>query len=420
MQRWLLLVFLTTIAIDWPQLPVNIRATDVAFVAAAIAVVANTRSWTRPRLQFLDIAIVIYLAGSLLSVVFSPEPRVSAVELIRHIYVAVIYVVIAIAVGQGLAHTIGTGLALSGGVLAVLGLAAAALHTITGYGIAELTPVMTLPYVGETVRVSALTATPAMFALVLTVSAPFAMRHPAITGSHARTVVAAIVLGLAAAWTFSHSIAGIAVAMLVVFWNSWLSNRVLRYAAVAAAIAIVLAFNFAATVAIRSVGTTPFRDDSVFQYGVDRGRTEIAGVNVEYQTMSYFRIKQVALDAFLSRPLFGIGLDRFHTITEEAYQQQRLTESYRAIDPHSTFIGRLAEAGLIGLITLAVLWIAIARETAHLWWMRAQYEWLAVAAVAAVAGTFVNTMNADVMNFRFLWVVLAVVRALPNWARAGS
>src|SRR5690348_9938075 len=100
MQRWLLLVFLTTIAIDWPRLPFNIRATDVAFAAAAIAIFAGVRAWKWPRLQLLDIAVLTYLAGSALAVIFSAEPRAGVVELTRHVYVASIYVVIALAVSQ--------------------------------------------------------------------------------------------------------------------------------------------------------------------------------------------------------------------------------------------------------------------------------------------------------------------------------
>ena len=37
MRRWLLLLFLATMAINWPQLPFNMRATDLVFVAAAVA-----------------------------------------------------------------------------------------------------------------------------------------------------------------------------------------------------------------------------------------------------------------------------------------------------------------------------------------------------------------------------------------------
>jgi O-antigen ligase len=409
MRRLLLLVFLTTIALDWPALPFNMRATDILFIPAALAILTAANNWTRPRLHFLDAAIVIYLAGSFASLVLSPEPRDGAVEFVRHLYVAVIYAVIAIAVRQGYAPTVATGLALSGGLLAITGLIAGAVRMITGYGTTALTPLTSLPYIGDTVRIRALTASESMFACLLAVAMPFALLHPAIQASRRRTMVAAVVLGAAGALTFSHSIAGIAVAGLIVSWRH-VRFAPIRAAAVTVAVLVVLAFNFAATIAIRSVGTSPLRDDTVFQYGVDRGRTEIAGVNIEYQTMSYLRIKQVALDAFVSRPVFGIGLDRFHDMTEAAFQQGRLTANYRAIDPHSTFIGRLAETGLLGLVTLIVLWIAIGRAVVEWWAIASPPEWMALAATAALAGTLVNTMNADVMNFRFLWVVLGLMR----------
>jgi O-antigen ligase len=186
----------------------------------------------------------------------------------------------------------------------------------------------------------------------------------------------------------------------------------LRVAAISAAAGVVLAFNFAAAISVRSIGDAGMRDTSIYHYAVDAGRTRIAGVAVEYQTMSYWRLKEVAWDTFTSRPLTGIGLDRFHAATEAAFQQGRLTEPYRAIDPHSTLLGRLAEAGLVGGVTLIGLWIAIAIECRRL--LAHRHSWMATAAAAALLGTLVNTMNADVMNFRFAWVALGLVRGLRD------
>jgi hypothetical protein len=414
MRQWLLLIFLAVIAVNWPELPYNMRAADVAFAAAAIAVLGAVRNWPWPRFDALDGAIALYLLGSAVSAVFSPVRGVSAIELVRHLYVASIYIVIVVAVRQGLAHTVATGLALSGGVLAVLSVGATALLMITGIRIEAIGRIAILPYLGETLRVRALTASEAMLACVLAVSVPFVLLHPAIRSSRLRTGVAAFVLMVAALLTFSHSVAGIAVAILIAVWPS-LPAPAPRRAAAAAVILLMLAANFAATVSIRSIGGS--RDDSNYHYGIDGGRAEIAGVEVEYQTMSYLRIKQVAWDAFMSRPLVGIGLDRFHDITEAAYQQGRLTTPYRAIDPHSTFFGRFAEAGIAGGVTLLLLWLAIGRSMAQLLPAPAQYEWMALAAAAAITGTLVNTMNADVMNFRFLWVALGLVRGLSSMTR---
>lgn len=412
MRRWLLLLFLATMAINWPPLPFNMRVTDVVFVAAAMAIIAAARPWTLPRLSALDYTIAAYVGGSLLSTAFSPEVGVSSIELVRHLYLVSIYIVVAVAVRHGMTDTVATGLALSGGLLAALSVAATALLLISGLQIEAVGRIAILPYLGETLRVRALTASEAMLACVLAMSAPFVLLHPAIRSSWLRINAAAMMLCVAAFLTFSHSVAGIAVAVLVAA-RPTMRTTALRRAAAAAVILIVLAANFAATVSIRSVGGGP-RDTTNYHYGVDGGRADIAGVNVEYQTMSYWRLKQVAWDTFASRPLTGIGLDRFHSATEAAYHAGRLTEPYRAIDPHSTIPGRLAEAGVIGAITMLALWCVAGMETIRLMARATPPPWMVIAVAAGLAGTLINSINADVMNFRFLWVALGLARGLST------
>jgi O-antigen ligase len=254
-----------------------------------------------------------------------------------------------------------------------------------------------------------------MLACLLAMSVPFVVAHPFVTASRARTAVSAVLMGIIALLTYSHAVAGIAVSALIASWRSIRSRPPLRTAAIAVAVLVVAGLNFAASISIRSIGASPFRDDSVFYYAVDRGRAEIGGVIVEYQTMSYLRLKQVAWDAFRSSPLVGVGLDRFHRVTEIAHARGRLTAPYRAIDPHSTFFGRFAETGIIGGSTLIVLWIAIAVACDRLR-ARDPGNWIALAVTAGIVGTAVNSINADVMNFRFLWVALGLVRGLMDQA----
>ena len=430
MYRALLLAFLATMAIDWPPLPFNARLPDLIFVLLALATVAQSREggWrtevddgrteVRPYtyLYPLDYAIVVYLAGSVAATVFSPAPAAGVIELIRELYLVVMYLVIAIAVRRGLAQTVATGVAASGLLLAAAGLLTLIVLTTAGIRFPAIGPVMTLPYIGETLRLRAMAASESMLACVLAVSLPFALLHPWVEAASRRRWIVAATMAAASAWTFSHSIAGVAVAALVTAWPS-LSRPAFRIAAAGATLAIVLAFNFAATISIRSVGAEGFRDGSAYQYAVDGGRANIGGVQVEYQTISYFRLKQVALDAFLRHPLTGLGLDRFHAETERAFQRGRLTAPYRIIDPHSTFIGRLAETGLLGGLSLLVLWIAIAVHAKQMVLERGWDNWMVHAAVAALAGTLVNSLNADVMNFRFLWVVLGLMRGLGSAGR---
>ena len=86
---------------------------------------------------------------------------------------------------------------------------------------------MMLPYLGPTLRLSALTATPAMFACVLAVSVPFVILHPAIAASRARSWLAGFVMAIATVMTFSHAVAGVAVSALTAAWQR-LRTRSLR------------------------------------------------------------------------------------------------------------------------------------------------------------------------------------------------
>lgn len=405
--RVLLVVFLSTLALDWPELPFNARLTDVAFVAVALGLAFAP--FRKPRLHRLDLLVAAYLLGSIVAVLASPEPRAGTVELIRHFYLAAIYVAIAAAVRLGHATTIALGLALSGAMLALAGLALMAITIVSGAHFPAAGAIMTLPYVGNVLRLRAFTASEAMLACVLAMAVPFAIVRAGRWGITAALMIAAAFL------TFSHSIAGVLVAALLAA-RPWLQQRAWSWrAALAAAVIGVLVFNFAATVSIRSIGGG-LRDQGEYHYGVDSGRTTLAGTTVEYAVISYFRLKQIAWEAFASRPLTGVGLDRFHSLTEAAYAQGRLTAHYQRIDPHSTFFGRLAETGLAGTLPLIALWVGIFLTARAL----PPGQGLTLALFAGLCGLLVNTLNADVMNFRFLWVAVGLLRGLADAAPPGS
>lgn len=407
--RALVLVFLSTLALDWPALPFNARLADVLFVALAIAVAV--RPFRRPTLHPLDMLVACYFAGSVIATLVSGDPRSSAIELIRHGYLIVIYVVIAAAVRQGFAATIGLGLALSGALLANIGLALMFVTLVTGIAFPGAGDLMTLPYVGNVLRLRAFTATEAMLASVLAMAVPFAMVRA--TGERAARwgITTALMIG-AASLTFSHSVAGVLVASLLSA-RPWLQARTIAWRlSIAATIIGVLVFNFAATISIRSIGTE-LRDRGEYSYGVETRRTTISGVEVEFSVISYFRLKEIAWDAFKTHPLAGAGLDQFHTLTYAAYSAGRLPSHYQETDPHSTFLGRLAETGLTGTLPLIALWIGIFMTARELLAQPIERP-VALALFAGLCGLLVNTFNADVMNFRFLWVAIGLLRGLSE------
>jgi hypothetical protein len=407
--EFLLLLFAGVIGLTWPVLPFNASGADLIFIPLAISILALAGlrwTWRRP-----DLAVAIYLLGALPAIAASTDRGESAIELMRELYLAAVYIVIAIAAREGFARTIGKGLALAGAIPAVAGLLFVLAYSLGAGAWPPMGELMQLPYIGNTLRLRAYTATPAMLACVLTAALPLA-----ITFCRERRrawCAASIVMTAAALFTFSHVLAGLAAAALITAWPSLAPWTRLRRLAVAGVVLVFLAFNFAATISITSVayGDVGFADPTEYQYAVGQGQARIGGAAITYNVMSYARIKQIAWRAFVGHPVAGVGLDRFHSETTRAYEQGLLTNTYREIDPHSTLLGRLAETGLIGGIALLVLWGAwamMARETTP--------ATLGYAAAAGIAGLIVAGINADIMNFRFLWVIAGLLRGLQDVA----
>ena len=413
--KLLLVIFLAVIGVNWPELPYNARLADLIFIPLAVVVLMlPTAKWTwRP----VDWAVIGYLLGAVASIALSSDRQQGADEVAREVYLVAIYVIVAIAARHGFARLIGTGLALGAATLSIVGLAVLGIQMATGAQWPLFGEVMQLPYLGSTLRLRALAVTPAMFACVLTAAVPFAI---ALCHERQRAWCAAAAgMAIAGLFTFSHVMAGFAVAVLIVTWRS-LAPWPRRLAA-AAAIAITLAFNVAAIASIKSFnyGASSYADATQYQYAIDQQELRIGDAAITYNMMSYARIKQVAWRAFLEHPITGVGLDRFHDETRRAYSEGLLTNTYQEIDPHSTLLGRLAECGIIGGITLLLLWLSwagMARDVAR----TGPDAALGYAAGAAIAGLIVAGVNADIMNFRFLWVIAGMLRGLREMPPAAA
>ena len=399
----LLLLFLATIGVNWPSLPFNASIADLIFVPLAVCVMVlplPRLSWQRA-----DLAVVLYLLGALPAIVVSTDTQASVVELVRELYLVAIYIVFAILAKRRADGAIAIGLAAGGMILSISGLFFVARQLIGSAPFPPMGEVMTLPYLGNVLRLRAFTGSEAMFACLLTAAVPFEIWW-CMRDRNGYWIVAAMTI--AAMLTFSHALAGFAVAFVIVLWPS-LGRWPRRFAA-AAAIVVVIGFNFAATVSIKSIDYrgSSYADSSQYHYAIEERRAQIGGATIVYNVMSYARIKQVAWRTFVEHPIAGIGLDRFHVATERAFTEGRLTPAYREIDPHSTLPGRFAECGLIGGVTLIMLWVVwaqMARGAAH-------KSHVGLAAAAAFAGLLVSSVNADIMNFRFLWVVAGLMRGL--------
>ena len=255
-----------------------------------------------------------------------------------------------------------------------------------------------LPVVGLVERLRGPLEAPEMLGDAALVGFALALGSLAETSGRKRWVWIGIASLLAAgeALTFSHGMAGFAVvAALLLSINP--APRRLKKVAWASALGVVFLVNAASIVA---------PEGSVFR--VRRVSLSVAGISSSFPLNFYAALKQEAWMAFVENPVFGVGPGGFRTVTEKAADEGRLTNFVRRHRPHCELTGRLAETGILGGISLLALWAS--------WVIGIQRAWstappIRTAAGAAVIGLLLNSLNADVMNFRFLWLALALAQA---------
>lgn len=417
-----LLAYVCVTALTWSSLPWNIQWADVLFLALlACAVVVGPPF----RISALDLLVIAYLVSALPSFLSAAEWRPGVMAFAKQVYLAVMYgVVAALAARLVTPARIAWWLAAVAGLVSAISLLAVAAFFVAGIEVPRLGVVMPLPYVGRLYRLYGTFPSPEYLVNFLAFATPLAfvqMRRSTLGRQRlAWTVVLASILA-AACFTVGHGIAGLVLAGALCLARLWRDSRpALASGVVVAAVALVVAVNALLVVAVRNVEVAASRNMTVEQrpypYAVDDGRAGVPSVKVEltYNVMSYWLLKRLAVGAWQREPWTGIGLGAFHGETRRAAREGRLSADYREIDPHSTWLGRLAETGLVGTAALALLWIAFLRHASRMVGTCGPQGDYVAALVAGLIGVLVNSVNVDVMNFRFIWLGFAVLRSIPD------
>jgi hypothetical protein len=406
----------------WSPLPLHIQGADVVFLLIAFAFISS-KDVRRLSITRLDLFVVLYVGGLLISLIGLSSLVRPLSELAKTGYLIAVYFVFgAIARNAETKGQIVASIALTTVAICGVGLLYAAADAVLQLPPTSLSWHMSLPYLGTVPRLMLGFVTPELFGEYLTSAFPFVLGVFLCRGSGkpAARAIAAISSVIAAEFlTFTHSWVGFLVAGLAFCWHQWDTRPWVRLRHwLAAAACILLLVTNAASVAY-------VHDVSLERRSMPRSSVPLPGdvmetdrwpqlrVTATYNYMYYFVLKIVAWDAFRGHPVNGLGLGRFDEATERAYANGTMSASCRGCMPHSTWLGHLAETGIVGGIGLIAFWVAVVVVARRVIAGAAldRDQWVTRAALAGLVGLLVNSINADVMHFRFLWVSLALIRA---------
>jgi hypothetical protein len=397
MTSWLAVLYVVLLPLGRAGLPLNAQWGDFVLPLLALSVAGGRPSRWR---ALPDRPLAAYLLVTLVSAGLSSEPFLGFTQLFKQTSVVLIFLVFRQLLDEPpMLRRLIAAFSASVAAVTLLSILVLFFNAPAGIPAAWVGASDVLPFFGLVKRLRGTFITPEMLgnALVVAFVLALALRVSSTPRSRGVWTTIAAILVAGEFLTFSHSVAGFAVATAI-FTTGTVGSRAGRVALWSAALVVVAAVNAASF-----VEPGPLSND----YGVGPVSYEVMGVKIEGELNHYAALKQVAWAAFLDHPFKGIGPGRFPTETERGFHDGRLNARYRSKVAQCDLLGRLAETGFFGGLSLVVVWMAWLRRGAT----AQNRSALNRAAFAAVAGLLVNSLNADVMNFRFLWLAVAWMEA---------
>jgi O-antigen ligase len=138
---------------------------------------------------------------------------------------------------------------------------------------------------------------------------------------------------------------------------------------------------------------------------------EKVSAEIGYIDTTYYRLKRVAIEMILDHPLIGVGLGGFNDEIRKYKKDGKLPDIFPAMDPHCMILGKAAQTGLVGLIALVILWGKSIRKALNMSFTSRDnyFQIISWAMFSSMVGFVIQSIDMDIMNFRFLWFLFAFV-----------
>jgi O-antigen ligase len=125
-----------------------------------------------------------------------------------------------------------------------------------------------------------------------------------------------------------------------------------------------------------------------------------------YETC-YAATKRESIRVFTQNPLFGVGTGNFDTHLEALQKQGFYSPTLPIYNPHCTYIGALAENGIVGFTFLSLfLWMLYKMAKREIFEENFNYTLYLI-----FISILLEACVTDTMNFRQLWLFFAILVA---------
>lgn len=390
-----------------PVVDAKIQPTEIIFLALAPLALWHYRKYPWPDDVPLRIGLVAYLLANVVSAAVSQQLS-AGLEAVGRIYLAVLALIVA---RYTAASPERHGRQLLDYFL--YGTAALAVCTYVGYALAVVGEPNAMvqvygnyPYLGTVLRAKGFTAGAGMLIIVLLLPTLYAWRG----WRDGRLTIWWFVLLLPLAFlTLAKEVLLLGLGLLLV--DPWARSRVFgrgrgRWVRGVIVGAVAVVFWLGTHYIVQQRG--PFATSDLA--GTNYTAGSIVWANDDHQLIetSYTELKKAAVSVAAQSPAFGVGPGQFGRALPAEKAAGRYPVSLPDYDPHSTWLGALAETGSFGFVGLLLLTFTLWR-TVRGGPASALPDGLRLPLIVFLLLIAILSVSKDVMNFRFMWFGLGVL-----------
>jgi len=372
-----------------------------------------------------DIPILLYLVVSLLSIFNSSDINTGLVEFIGILYlIALFYLVVNVIRDRNMFRMVINSWLIVSALVAFLGFLGIFLAYVFGIKTFLVNEYTTFPFLGHIYRVCSTFGVNSKFvSSYLTVSLPICLAlllNSKAGKKHLFYCVTLILFTGVLFFTFSRGWLGLAVAIYLVMARFQKPGGFYKYLRVLVVVFIVLFGLFVFLISrwqfvdfqiekITVKSNTNISSARAFTDNSDE--LEKVSAEIGYIDTTYYRLKKVAIEMILDHPLIGVGIGGFNDEIRRQKKDGKLPDIFPALDPHCMILGKTAQTGLVGLVALIILWWKAIRKALNMSFTARDnyFQIISWAMFSSLVGFVIQSIDLDIMNFRFLWFLFALV-----------
>ena len=157
-------------------------------------------------------------------------------------------------------------------------------------------------------------------------------------------------------------------------------------------------------------------EDNIFIVNTNFYELNIFDTNVFIYPTSYFYNKIASLEAFTQNIFFGVGIGNYNIFINELKFLNIHPNNFPSWDPHSTYFGELAEKGIIGIVSLLLIFVS-----STYYFTKLRFEKIfRIFFLVFFFYIVIESINLDIGKFRHLWFFLSFLSFRVSYERTSN